>query len=138
MSERQRVALVFAAFGALAAVAVFAIVGQGDLPDVTLALIFFATVASGLMGWLLAHKLVTPFRAFAIMTGAVVMMGAQIPFAVLSASYFWFQEPISIAEFGKTIGVLIFGGWSVAAPFQVVAGALAGWLVHWMKNDPED
>lgn len=138
MSDRQRAALIFAAFGALAAVAVFGIMGTGPLPGEAVPMMVFATVAAGLMGWLLAHKLATPFRAFAIMTGAVVMLGAQIPFAVITAVYFGLQETGSLAGFGSAVALLIVGGWSVAAPFQTVAGAAAGWLLHTLAAHPED
>ena len=138
MSDRQRAALIFAAFGALAAVAVFGVMGTGALPDEALPMIVMATAASGLMGWLLAHKVATPFRAFAIITGAVVMLGAQIPFALIATVYFGFQEPSSLGALGSTIAVLIVGGWAVAAPFQTVAGAAAGWLLHTITAHPED
>jgi len=132
MLSRNRTALLFAAFGALVAVAVFGFMGTGALPDVAIPMIVFAILSAGLMGWLLAHKLATPFRAFAILTGAVVMLASQIPFALMTATYFWFQEPTSAAEYGKAIALLIVGGWAIAGIVQTVAGAAAGWLIHWM------
>lgn len=136
--SRPRTGLLFAAFGALAALAVFVVMGTGDVPTEAVPIIALATLASGLMGWLFAHKLATPFRAFAILTGAVVMMGAQIPFAFMTTVYFWIRDPAGSDAFWQSIAILIVGGWSVAAPFQVVAGALAGWLLHFISaQQPE-
>lgn len=138
MLSRNRTALLFAAFGALAAVAVFGLMGNGDFPVEAIPMIVIATLSAALMGWLLAHKLATPFRAFAILTGAVVMLGAQIPFAIITATYFSIHEPISISEFGQAIAILIVGGWAVAGIAQTIAGAAAGWLIHWMGNHYEE
>ncbi len=134
MISRNRTALIFTAFGALAAVAVLGVMGRGPVPPEAIAMIAFSTFAAGLTGWLLAHKLSIPFRAFAILTGAVVMLGSQIPFAIITATYFWFQEPVSLGQYGQSIALLIVGGWSVAGIAQTVAGAAAGWLLHWMGN----
>lgn len=138
MLSRNRTALLFAAFGALVAVAVFGFIGEGDLPDEAIPMIGFSVLSAALMGWLLAHKLATPFRAFAILTGAVVMLGAQIPFAIITASYFWFQEPVSVSQYGQSIAVLIVGGWAIAGIVQCVAGGAAGWLIHWMGDHFEE
>lgn len=138
MLSRNRTALLFAAFGALVAVAVFGFMGTGALPDEALPMIGFTVMSAGLMGWLLAHKLATPFRAFAILTGAVVMLSAQIPFALMTATYFWFQEPVSFADYGKSIALLIVGGWAVAGIVQTIAGAAAGWLIHWMSRHDQE
>lgn len=138
MISRNRTALLFAAFGALVAVAVFGFVGEGELPDEAIPMIIFTILSAALMGWLLAHKLATPFRAFAILTGAVVMLGAQIPFAIITATYFWFHEPVSAGEYGKSIALLIVGGWAIAGIIQCIAGGAAGWLIHWMGNHYED
>ena len=132
MLSRNRTALLFAAFGALVTVAVFGFMGSGELPGAAIPMIVFSIIAAGLMGWLLAHKLATPFRAFAILTGAVVMLASQIPFALMTATYFWFQEPVSAAAYGKSIALLIMGGWAIAGIVQSIAGAAAGWLIHWM------
>ncbi len=139
MLSRNRTALLFAAFGALVTVAVFGFMGSdGPLPDAAIPMIIFGIVSAGLMGWLLAHKLATPFRAFAILTGATVMLGSQIPFAIITATYFWFQEPVSLSDYGQSIAVLIVGGWAIAGIAQTIAGALAGWLIHWMGNHFEE
>ena len=132
MISRTRTALLFAAFGALAAVVVFGVMGTGELPDEAIPMIGFTILAAALTGWLFAHKLATPFRAFAILTGAVVMLGSQIPFAIITATFFWFREPMSFAEYGQSIAVLIVGGWTVAGIVQTVAGGAAGWLIHSM------
>lgn len=132
MISRNSTALLFAAFGALAAVGVFGVIGTGDLPDEAVPMIGFAIFSAALTGWLFAHKLATPFRAFAILTGAVVMLGSQIPFAIITATFFWFREPMTVAEYGQSIATLIVGGWAVAGIVQTVAGAAAGWLVHFM------
>ncbi len=139
MLSRNRTALLFAAFGALVTVAVFGFMGNGDpLPDEAIPMIIFGIVSAGLMGWLLAHKLATPFRAFAILTGAAVMLGSQIPFALITATYFWFHEPVSLSDYGQSIALLIVGGWAIAGIAQTIAGAGAGWLIHWMGNHFEE
>ena len=138
MISRNRTALIFTAFGALAAALVIGLMGTGPMPDEAIPMIVFATLAAGLMGWLLAHKLATPFRAFAILTGAVVMLASQIPFAILTASYFSLQEPVSLAVYGQSIAVLIVGGWTVTGIAQTVAGGAAGWLLHWLGNHFEE
>jgi len=138
MISRNRTALLYAAFGALVAVAVFGFIGEGEMPDEAIPMIVFSIFSASLMGWLLAHKLATPFRAFAILTGAVVMLASQIPFAIITATYFWFQEPVSAAEYSKSIAVLIVGGWAIAGIVQSIGGAVAGWLIHWMGNHYEE
>ena len=138
MLSRNRTALLFAAFGVLVAVAVFGFIGEGEMPGEAIPMIVFTVLSAALMGWLLAHKLATPFRAFAILTGAVVMLGAQIPFAFITATYFWFKEPISVSAYGQSIAILIVGGWAIAGIVQCIAGGAAGWLIHWMGNHYED
>jgi len=138
MISRNRTALLFAAFGALVAAAIFGFMGQGALPNEAIPMIVFAVLSAGLMGWLFAHKLATPFRAFAILTGAVVMLGSQIPFAFMTATYFWFHEPVSLSDYGQSIAVLIVGGWSIAGIVQTLAGGLAGWLIHFLSAHYDD
>jgi len=134
MISRNRTAVIFTAFGALAAAVVIGLMGTGPMPDEAIPMIVFATLSAGLMGWLLAHKLATPFRAFAILTGAVVMLASQIPFALMTATYFSFQEPVSLGEFGQSVAVLIIGGWTVTGIAQTITGGAAGWLLHWLGN----
>ena len=140
MLSRNSTALLFAAFGALVAAAVFGYLGEGEFPDAAVPMIVFSVFSAGLTGWLLAHKLATPFRAFAILTGAVVMLGSQIPFALMTATYFWFQEPVTLSQYGQSIAVLIVGGWAVAGIVQTIAGGAAGWLIHSLSahHDEQD
>lgn len=138
MLSRPRAALLFAAFGALSAAFVVLFMGNGDMPDEAVPMIVFSIIAAALMGWLLAHKLATPFRAFAILTGAVVMLASQIPFAIMTATYFAFLEPMTLSVYGQSIAVLIVGGWTVNGIALAVTGGLAGWLIHWMGNHYEE
>ncbi len=130
--SRNKTGLLTAAFGAISAVTVFTFGGEGTLPNEAAPMIAIAIFSAGLSGWMLAHKLATPFRAFAVLTGAVVMLGAQIPFALITATYFWFQEPVSMSVYGQSVAILIVGGWAVAGIAQSITGAAAGWLIHWL------
>lgn len=135
MLSRNRTGLIFAACGTLAGAGVYALYGQGTSPDHLKKMILIYVFSAGLFGWLLAHKLATPFRAFAILTGAVVMLGAQIPFAFITATYFaLFEEPVPHITYWQIIHVLIMGGWAIAGIAQTIAGAIAGWLIHWLSS----
>lgn len=136
MISRLATGLIFSAFGALATVAMFAIQGEGVMPPNVVVLIPIFAVAAAMMGAVLSHKFATPFRFYALLMGAMTMMMAQIPFALMAMLWFGVTEPDGGGASFTTFGQLVVGGWGFAAPYQVVAGALAGWLVHRLSGLP--